>query len=71
MELMTQAGLTPLQSISVATKNASEALKINNRYGVIEKGKIADLLILNEDPSKEIKNTRNIESVYKAGKKVR
>jgi imidazolonepropionase-like amidohydrolase len=71
MELMTQAGLTPLQSISVATKNAADALKINQHYGIIEKGKVADLLILNGDPSKEIKNTRNINAVYKAGKKVR
>jgi imidazolonepropionase-like amidohydrolase len=71
LELMTRAGLTPLQVISIASKNASEALKINNNFGVLEKGKVADLLILNADPSKDIKNTRKIEAVYKAGKKVR
>ena len=70
MALMVEAGITPLQAIAIATKNASEALGIDNRYGLLEKGKMADLLILNADPSADIKNTRNIASVYKAGKKI-
>ncbi|SFU60034.1 Imidazolonepropionase [Pustulibacterium marinum] len=70
MELMVQAGLTPLQAITVGTKNAAEMLKIDNKFGTIEKGKTADLLILNGNPAKNIKATRNIFSVYKAGKEV-
>lgn len=70
LELMVQAGLTPLQAIGVATKNAAEVLKIDKQFGTIEKGKIADLLIINADPTKDIKNTRSIFSVYKNGIKV-
>ncbi len=70
LELMVQAGLTPLQSITVGTKNAAKLLKIDKRYGTIEKGKIADLLILKGDPAKDIKQTRSIYAIYKAGKEV-
>jgi len=70
LELMVQAGLSPLEAITVATKNASILLQIDRRYGTIEKGKIADLLVLAADPSTDIKNTRTIESVWIAGKQV-
>lgn len=69
MELMVQAGLTPLQAISAATKNAALALKINN-YGTLEKGKAADMIILRQNPVSNIRNSRTIEAVYKAGKEV-
>lgn len=70
LELMVEAGLTPLQAIGVATKNSSLALGINNKYGTLERGKIADLIILSDNPAADIKNTRKIEAVYKAGKEV-
>jgi imidazolonepropionase-like amidohydrolase len=69
MQLLNEAGLTPVQAIVVATKNAADALQLND-FGVIEKGKVADLLVLNGDPSVDIKNTRKIFAVYKAGKKI-
>lgn len=70
MELLVKAGLTPLQAISAATKNAATVLKINDRYGTIEPGKTADLIILNGNPVQDIKNTRKIAAVYKAGQEV-
>jgi imidazolonepropionase-like amidohydrolase len=70
MQLLTEAGLTPLQAIMVATKNAADALQLDD-YGVIESGKIADLLILDGDPSVDVKNTRKIFAVYKRGVKVK
>ena len=70
MQMLNEAGLTPLQAITVATKNAADALQLND-YGTIENGKVADLLILDGDPSADIKNTRKIFAVYKAGRKVR
>lgn len=71
LELMVQAGLTPLQAISVGTKNAATVLKIDDHYGTLAPGKTADFIILSANPADDIKNTRKIESVYKAGKKVR
>jgi imidazolonepropionase-like amidohydrolase len=70
LELMVQAGLTPLQAISIATKNSAKVLQISDKYGTLEKGKIADLIILRNNPVTNIKNTRSIEAVYKAGKEV-
>lgn len=70
LELMVQAGLTPIQAIGIATKNAAQLLNINNLYGTVEKGKVADFLILSASPEKDIKNTRKIEAVYKAGEQV-
>ncbi|HEY4937220.1 MAG TPA: amidohydrolase family protein, partial [Puia sp.] len=70
LELMVQAGLTPLQALTVATRNASILLKINKNYGTLEKGKVADFIILDDNPVNDIKNTRKIIAVYKAGKKV-
>jgi imidazolonepropionase-like amidohydrolase len=70
MELLVQAGLTPMQAITSATKNSAKVLKIDTNYGTIEKGKRADFIILSESPEKNIKNTRKIEAVWKDGVEV-
>lgn len=70
LELMVQAGLTPLEAISVGTRNAAQVLKLPNT-GTIAPGQVADLLVLAGSPEKDIKNTRHIVTVYKAGKKIR
>ncbi|MCX2484207.1 amidohydrolase family protein [Pedobacter sp. MR2016-24] len=70
MELMVQAGLTPLQAIGIATKNGAQLLKTDQKYGTLEKGKIADFIILSDNPLNDIRNTRKIQAVYKAGKEV-
>lgn len=66
--LVTKAGLTPLQAISAATRNGARVLGIADSYGTITKGKVADLVILSADPSKDILNTRKIVFVIKGGK---
>ncbi|MFT3739572.1 MAG: amidohydrolase family protein [Breznakibacter sp.] len=70
LELMTQAGLTPLQAINVATQNAAQTLRIDQDYGTLEIGKVADFIVLNANPVDDIKNTKNISNVYKAGQEV-
>lgn len=70
LELMVKAGLTPLQAIGIATRNSAVALQLSEDYGTIEEGKVADLLIVAGDPAEQIKDTRNIDAVYKAGRKV-
>ncbi|WP_134090093.1 amidohydrolase family protein [Olivibacter sp. XZL3] len=71
LQLLVEAGLTPLQAISIATQNAAKILRIDDQYGTIEKGKVADLLVLSANPLTDIKNTQKIEGVLKAGKWVR
>lgn len=70
LELMVQAGLSPMQAITSATKNAAKILKIDKSYGTLEKGKMADFIVLSDSPEKNIRNTRKIESVWKDGKEV-
>jgi imidazolonepropionase-like amidohydrolase len=69
LKLLTEAGLTPLQAIQTATKNAAALLHLDDR-GVIAPGKLADLLIVDGDPSKDITAVDNIDSVWRRGKKV-
>lgn len=71
LQLMTESGLTPLQALVVATKNSAKALKIDQDFGTIEVGKTADFIVVDGNPAKNIKDTRKIISVYKAGKKVK
>jgi imidazolonepropionase-like amidohydrolase len=67
LELLVEAGLSPQDVIRIATLNAARVLRIEKDYGTIEKGKIADLLILDENPLENIRNTRSINAIYKAG----
>jgi imidazolonepropionase-like amidohydrolase len=69
LKLLTDAGLTPLQAIQTATKNAAALLHLDDR-GIIAPGKLADLLVVDGDPSKDISAVDNIESVWRRGKKV-
>jgi len=69
MELMRDAGLTPMQIIVAFSKNNSEMLGIDKDFGTLAKGKAADLLVLTKNPLDDITNMRSIEAVYLGGKK--
>jgi imidazolonepropionase-like amidohydrolase len=66
---MVEAGLSPLQAIAAATSHAAKWLK-NPDIGTLAQGKWADLVVLDADPTKDIRNTRRISAVYVAGNKV-
>ena len=69
MELMVQAGLTPMQVIQAFSKNNAEAFGIQNDYGTLALGKAADLLVLAQNPLDNILNMRSLEAVYINGRK--
>jgi imidazolonepropionase-like amidohydrolase len=69
MELMAQSGLTPMQVIQSFSKSAAEALGIDKEFGVLAKGKAADLLVLEKNPLENITHMRTIHSIYLGGKK--
>lgn len=70
MEMMADAGLKPMQIITMASKNSAEFLGVSKDLGTLEAGKWADLVVLGKDPLADIKNTRSIETVWIAGNKV-
>ena len=67
IELLVEAGLTPLEAIQVATSNGARLLGISAQTGSIEPGKAADLIVVNGDPSKNISDLRKAETVFKDG----
>ena len=69
MELMRDAGLTPMQIIQSFSKNNAEMFDIDKDFGTLAKGKAADLLVLARNPLDDITNMRSIEAVYLGGKK--
>ena len=65
--------MSPLQAITAATKTASEAIRMDHEIGTLEVGKLADFIVLNNNPLDDIQilsKTDEIESVYKNGKVV-
>lgn len=70
LEYMAKAGLTPMQILVDSTLNPARSLKMQDQIGTIEKGKWADLVILNANPLDDIRNTMKIDSVWIAGNRV-
>jgi imidazolonepropionase-like amidohydrolase len=70
LELMVQAGLTPAQALQTATLNAAECLRVDKDFGTLQKGKRADLILLDADPLENILNTRKINQVWIGGREV-
>ncbi|HTI89105.1 MAG TPA: amidohydrolase family protein, partial [Puia sp.] len=67
IELLTQAGFTPIEAIRIATWNGAKALGLENKIGSIEVGKAADLVVIDGDISKDIRNIRKVTHVFKHG----
>ncbi len=67
LELLVRAGIDPLDVLSIATRNAAEALGVLDEVGTIEPGKIADLVVLRADPLASISDTRLIDLVIQRG----
>lgn len=67
LELLVSAGLTPLEAISTATRNAAKLMKAED-WGVLKSGNKADLIVVNGRPDRNISETRSIEMVMQAGK---
>ncbi len=70
LQLLVEAGLTPLQAITVATKDGAEFLHASDEFGVLRRGLKANFVVLDKDPSADIRNTESISAVWKDGKKV-
>jgi imidazolonepropionase-like amidohydrolase len=67
IELLAEAGFTPIEAIHIATENGAEFLGESNRIGTIAPGKQADLVLLSGDLAKDITTIERPELVFKAG----
>ncbi len=68
LELLVSAGLTPMEALQAATWNPARMLEREKDHGTVAKGKIADLVLLEANPTVAIGNTRRIEAVIAAGR---
>ncbi|UCC38951.1 MAG: PD40 domain-containing protein [Candidatus Aminicenantes bacterium] len=67
LEFLVDAGLSPLEALNAATKDAAVALGLEGQLGIIATGAIADLVVLEADPLEDIRNTKRIHTVIKGG----
>ena len=70
LEMMAQAGMTPMQVLVSATGAAAKYMKLTGQVGTLQKGAWADLLVLGKNPLDDIRNSRSLESVWIAGNRL-
>ena len=63
-----EAGFTPMEALQAATSNPAKFLGLEATLGSVEPGKIADLVLLRENPLKDIQNSRKISVVISRGR---
>ena len=66
--LFQKSGLTPLQTLQSATKNGAKFMGKYDTSASVEKGKMADMVVLNTNPLEDIKSTQDIFAVIKNGR---
>ena len=66
--LLVKAGLSPMEALQTATRNAADYFGKLNSMGTVEKGKVADLVLLGADPLAAIDNTRKLSAVVVNGR---
>lgn len=71
MEYMQAAGMTPMQIIVAATKNAAYVCNREKDLGTLEKGKIADIIVVKGDPLQDIHSLTHIQYVFHSGVQIR
>ena len=67
LELLVEAGFTPVEAVKIATLNGAKFLGEDTRIGSIAVGKQADIMLVKGDPSKNINDIENVEIVFKDG----
>jgi hypothetical protein len=68
LELLVSAGLSPAHALQAATINAARFMGRERASGEVRNGKVADLVLLDDDPLKDIRNTRKIVAVFSKGR---
>jgi imidazolonepropionase-like amidohydrolase len=67
LQALVLAGIPPAAAIKIGTINSARAINIGSKFGTIERGRIADLIVVAGNPLTNIRNTRNVRLVIKGG----
>lgn len=67
LELLVEAGFTPVEAIHIATENGATWLGEDSATGTIAVGKAADIVVVNGNPAEKISDVENVETVFKDG----
>jgi cytosine/adenosine deaminase-related metal-dependent hydrolase len=67
LEMLVRAGLSPLEALEAATLRPAEFFGLDGEMGTVEEGRVADLVLLAEDPLRDIANVRSIVAVVSKG----
>jgi imidazolonepropionase-like amidohydrolase len=67
MELLEWFGISRADILRAATINAAKLLDMESELGSVETGKLADLVLLSADPTKDIRNVERVEAVFRSG----
>jgi imidazolonepropionase-like amidohydrolase len=70
IEAMLQVGLSPMQAIQTATRDAAESIGLGDTAGTIETGKEADILVIEGDPLEDIMNIGKVKAVFRSGRRI-
>ena len=68
---MVEYGMTPMQAIQSATRNAAEALGRTRDVGAIEVGRYADIIAVDGDPLADVRQLEDVDAVIKGGELVK
>jgi len=68
LRLLVESGLTPMQALQAATLNPAKFFDQFDSFGTVEKGKLADLVLLSANPLEDIRNTTKISAVVINGR---
>jgi imidazolonepropionase-like amidohydrolase len=67
LELLVESGLSPLEAITAATKNAATIVNASKEWGTLEPGKLANVILVDGKPDQRIAATHNVTTVIKEG----
>jgi imidazolonepropionase-like amidohydrolase len=71
LEWMEEAGMTPMQIIVAATRNGAHVCNLDRELGTLEVGKIADVLVVNDDPLQDMHALQDVRTVIHNGQVIR